>query len=639
MGGISFKDVKNIIRKCLIAIIPITIIFILLINHTESKAMQKIKGYIVNNSNALKDNIIFGMNQNQMLTLLFINILLIFLTIIRYIYIKNKSELGIAENVAKNTNDAVIITDRYNNITYVNESYEKITGYSKEEVMGHTPGNFKSGKHKKEFYKDMWKSINKKGYFRSELWDKRKDGVLYPKDLSIYKINNKLDKKDFKYIGIFTDLTDIKRDQEFIDKLKDYNIDTDLPNENLLFKLINNSISKKQEKFFVVYLSIENYNTIVLNSNENLEYNLKIFIRRINTILDDKNFIAHISKSKFVIGLSSFDSKDKVENFMKKLIDVSKLSYFIRDNELYFDIKAGVCNYPDDGKYVNELLVNSNIALDKAIGTKGKYYLYFDESFKEDIQKEQEIKMMLNKAIIYDEFSINYQPQIDSRNNQIVGAEALLRWNTKKYGFISPAIFIPIAEKTGQIVEIGYWVIDRVFNEYMIFKENINENFRICINISPMQFNDENFIKRIKESIIKNNIDTNYFELEITENLLLDDLTKVNKKLKELKDLGFTIAIDDFGTGYSSLSYIKQLHIDKLKIDRAFIKDYPEKDNGEIADIITIMSRTLRLEVIAEGVETKEQVDYLRSKGCHLIQGYFYSKPIPPSDFVKYLKG
>ncbi|MGO1713343.1 MAG: putative bifunctional diguanylate cyclase/phosphodiesterase, partial [Senegalia sp. (in: firmicutes)] len=258
---------------------------------------------------------------------------------------------------------------------------------------------------------------------------------------------------------------------------------------------------------------------------------------------------------------------------------------------------------------------------------------------KEDIQKEQEIKMMLNKAIIYDEFSINYQPQIDSRNNQIVGAEALLRWNTKKYGFISPAIFIPIAEKTGQIVEIGYWVIDRVFNEYMIFKENINENFRICINISPMQFNDENFIKRIKESIIKNNIDTNYFELEITENLLLDDLTKVNKKLKELKDLGFTIAIDDFGTGYSSLSYIKQLHIDKLKIDRAFIKDYPEKDNGEIADIITIMSRTLRLEVIAEGVETKEQVDYLRSKVCHLIQGYFYSKPIPPSDFVKYLKG
>jgi len=592
----------------------------------------------INDLSIVKDNIIFGMNSGQLWLMTFLITSLFFIISVVYFSKKNKEQLNITEYIARNTNDAVIITDGNNRITYVNKSYEKITGYSKEEVIGFTPGDFKSGSQTREFYKNMWKSINRKNYWRGELWDKRKDGILYPKDLSIYKIKNKFKKDDLKYIGIFTDLTELKKEQEYIDKLKDYNIDTNLPNENLLFKLIDSSIYKSKDKFFVIYFSIENYNSIVLNSEDNLKYILDILIKRINTILDKNDFIAHISKNKFVIGISSLKSKKEIDSFIKKLIGISKLSYFVKDKELYFDLKIGISCYPNDGKNANELIINSNIALDKAIETQGKYYIYFNKSLKEDIQNEYDIKLMLNKAIIYGEFSMNYQPQVNSKTGDVIGAEALLRWNTKKLGPISPAVFIPIAERTGQIVEIGYWVIERVFKEYQILKEKLAKNFRISINISAMQFNDENFLKRIKESVEKNNIDTSYFELEITESLLLSGLKHVNEKLNELRKLGFTIAIDDFGTGYSSLSYIKQLNINKLKIDRAFIKDYPNDDDGEIADIITNMAYKLKLDVIAEGVETEEQIEYLKGKGCYLIQGYYYSKPLEKDDFLDYLK-
>ncbi|NBI07184.1 bifunctional diguanylate cyclase/phosphodiesterase [Senegalia massiliensis] len=605
--------------------------------NTNENYWIAISSFNINDFNIVKDNIIFGMNSGQIWMMILLIVLFLFIITLVYFSKKNKEQLNITEYIAKNTNDAVIITDSNNTITYVNKSYEKITGYSKEEVIGFTPGNFKSGSQTNEFYKDMWKSINRKNYWRGELWDKRKDGILYPKDLSIYKIKNKFKKDDLKYIGIFTDLTELKKEQEYIDKLKDYNIDTNLPNENLLFKLIDSSIYRNKDKFFVIYFSIENYNSIVLNSEDNLKYILDILIKRINTILDKKDFIAHISKNKFVIGISSLKSKEEIDNFIKKLISISKLSYFVKEKELYFDLKVGISCYPNDGKNANELIINSNIALDKAIETQGKYYLYFDKELKEDIQNEYDIKLMLNKAIIYGEFSINYQPQVNSKTGDVIGAEALLRWNTKKLGPISPAVFIPIAERTGQIVEIGYWVIERVFKDYESLKEKIGKNFRISINISAMQFNDENFLRRIKESIEKNKINTSYFELEITESLLLSGLKQVNEKLNELRKLGFTIAIDDFGTGYSSLSYIKQLNINKLKIDRTFIKDYPNNDDGEIADIITNISYKLKLDVIAEGVETEEQIEYLKRKGCYLIQGYYYSKPLAKDEFLEYL--
>ncbi|MGO1469484.1 MAG: sensor domain-containing protein [Tissierella sp.] len=564
------------------------------------------------------------------------SILLFIIVITHYFLRKDKEQLNLTESIASNTNDAVVITNKDTEITYVNNAYEKITGYKKAEVLGLKVSNFKSGKHKEEFYKDMWQNINKKGYWTGELWDKRKDGILYPKKLSIFKIKDKFRKDNLKYVGIFTDLTEIKKEQEYSDKLKDYNMDTNLPNENLLVKLINNNINKNKESFYIMNFSIENYNSILLKFKSDHVF-INFLINRIKKIVSEDDFIAQTNGTKFVIFLSSIKSKKDMNDFLNDFLHQTNQSFYIENKEIFYEIKAGIVNFPKDGKSPDELIINSYMALDKAIDTKSINYVYYDEYLKKNLQKETEINLLLRRAIENNELYVYYQPQIDSNTGNIVGAEALLRWNNEKYGMISPAIFIPIAERTGQIIEIGYFIIERVFKDYVALKHKLNEEFRFSINISPLQFNDKELIPKLKYYINKYKVDATKIEIEITENLLMEDIITINKKLKELEELGMTIAIDDFGTGFSSLSYIKNLNVDKLKIDRAFIKDYPEKDDGEMADIIANIAHKLNLNVIAEGAETKAQVNYLKTIGCNLVQGYYYSKPLERNEFEDYM--
>jgi EAL domain-containing protein (putative c-di-GMP-specific phosphodiesterase class I) len=213
----------------------------------------------------------------------------------------------------------------------------------------------------------------------------------------------------------------------------------------------------------------------------------------------------------------------------------------------------------------------------------------------------------------------------------------LIRWNNKVLGNVSPVVFIPLAEQSGEIITVGYWLIERVFQDYMSMKEKLNADFRISINISPVQFKDSELLPKFKELGEKYQVNFKNFEIEITEGVLVSDVNLINEKLNQFKELGMTIAIDDFGTGFSSLSYLKNLNVDKLKIDRSFIKDYPDKDNGDLAQVITNIAIKLKLKVITEGAETEDQIKYLASIGCNLIQGYYYSPPLPKKDFYEYI--
>jgi EAL domain-containing protein (putative c-di-GMP-specific phosphodiesterase class I) len=253
------------------------------------------------------------------------------------------------------------------------------------------------------------------------------------------------------------------------------------------------------------------------------------------------------------------------------------------------------------------------------------------------MENEIKMEMLLRRAVENDELSIHYQPQVDINKGITVGAEALLRWNNKELGNVSPVVFIPLAEKTGVIIEIGYWIIENVFKDYLLIREKVSRDFRISINISPIQFRDEALIEKIKEFGEKYQVDFSNFEIEITESTFITDVNDINNKFYKFKELGLTIAVDDFGTGFSSLSYLRKLNIDKLKIDRSFIKDYPQNDNGEIAELITNISNKLNLKVITEGAETEEQINHLKSIGCNLVQGYYYSKPLPKEEFYKFL--
>ncbi|WP_160688060.1 EAL domain-containing protein [Clostridium sp. C2-6-12] len=585
----------------------------------------------------VNEQVFLGMRDRDIFILIGVSILILIILSIIYYSQKDKEELNILQKMIENINDAVLITDNKTKITYVNQSFEKITGYTREDVLGLKTNYFKTGKQSAEFYKEMWNSINTKGYWSGELWDKKKDGVLYSKKLSIYTLKDKSNMNITKYMGIFSDLTDSLEKENYIEKLKNYNLKTNLPNENLTNLLINNIIKNQNINFSIIYFTIENYNSLLFKFNEDDTLFINPLIKNIKKLLKEEDFIAQIAKNNFIVGISSYNTKEDVRTFVDKLFNESNKLFRQKEEIIFLDMKAGISSYPEDGKDSNELVSNAYIALNKALNNNEAKYEYYTSELKANMENEIKMEMLLRRAVENDELSIHYQPQVDINKGVTVGAEALLRWNNKELGNVSPVVFIPLAEKTGVIIEIGYWIIENVFKDYLLMREKVSRDFRISINISPIQFRDEALIEKIKEFGEKYQVDFSNFEIEITESTFITDVNDINNKFDKFKELGLTIAVDDFGTGFSSLSYLRKLNIDKLKIDRSFIKDYPQNDNGEIAELITNISNKLNLKVITEGAETEEQINHLKSIGCNLVQGYYYSKPLPKEDFYKFL--
>ena len=588
----------------------------------------------------MNEESLFNIKRALTISLILIGIFILAIVIVTYYFKRDKNQLQLTKNIADSTSDAVIITDSNTDILYANRAFEKYTGYGNKEVIGLKPSNFKSDKQDRDFYKKMWKEITEKGLWQGDLWDKKKNGLIYPKNLTIIAVKNKSNERIVNYIGIFKDLTNEKETEKYVSKLKNYNLNTDLPNENLLVNLIENSMTTEKHLFSIIYFSIENYNKMIVNFGIGRYAALiKKIIRNIESTIEKEDFIAQTSANKFVMVLKSKKTFSQTQEFMNEFVEKTKKAVRLNEKEMYIDIKSGIAMYPKDGENANELISNANISLEMLTRCKGENYKFYRPEFKEFLSRESELELLLSKAIANNELDIYYQPQIETNGEKMVGAEALLRWNSEQLGYVSPAKFIPVAEKTGLIVDIGNWIIDRVCSDVEYFDNLVSGDFKISINISAVQFQDSNVFKNMMEAIEKYGVNPNDLEIEITESLLIEDTYTVNEKLKEFKDIGISVAIDDFGTGFSSLSYLKKLNIDKLKIDRSFIKDYPQLDNGEMAEIITNIGRKLNLKVITEGAETKEQIDYLRSIGCNLIQGYYYSKPLQKEDFKYFAAG
>ncbi|MGD1816628.1 MAG: bifunctional diguanylate cyclase/phosphodiesterase [Pleomorphochaeta sp.] len=616
------------------------------INPSENSKFTKIQEdlwYIINsfdlNSITVFENrVIFNLSLIELSILLISMAFIVLLIAIVHFRNQDKERLALTSKIAENTNDAIIITDSQTNIIFANKTFQQVTGYSLDEVIGKKTSYFKSGLHSKHFYKLMWEKLNKTGFWEGELWDRKKDGLLYPKLLKIYAVEKKYSKKIDKYIGIYHDLSQRKENEKNIDKLKNYNLVTNLPNENLLNKLVKSNV-ENNDFFGLVCFSIINYNDIFFNKAENQIFeNINSFVNKVQSYLNKKDFIAQISKDTFVLGLISFKDRNSLEEFVKDFFQNIKENQNELQHSHYYDIKGGVALFPIDSQDPKGLMRSATIALEAAKFEKTKDYIFSNVKLEESVKNELHLNLLLRKSIQRNELNINYQPQVDISSSSIVGAEALLRWNNMELGNISPYVFIPIAEKTGFIIELGYWLINKVFKDYKKIQHLLPEGFKISINISPIQFNDENLISKLIELSKINDVDLHNFEIEITESVFVSNTNQLNKKLNEIKSLGLSIALDDFGTGFSSLGVLKDLDIDKLKIDRSFIKDYPEKDNGGIAKVIILIANELGLRVITEGAENKVQVDYLYSIGCDLIQGYYYSKPLQLDDLIEYIK-
>lgn len=607
--------------------------------NNEALTFYLIQIFNINDLPIMDNLIFFNLTLLQLFILILINCLSFFVNKFIFTINKDKEQLALTSLIANNTNDGIVITDKKTNIIFVNKAYEKITGYTKNEILGKKTSFFKSGLHQNNFYKKMWDSINTNNYWIGELWDKKKNGLLFPKLLKIYAFENKYTSSIQKYVGIFSDLTKEKETEKNLRKIKNYNFETNLPNQNLLFKLIDTQIKKNDKKVFGIFcFSIINLETVTLNKDKNeLSNVITKFIKDIQQLINEKDLLAQLSKNTFVLGIISINDKEKIKSFVINFFKtINKKSFYKDYVDIFFNIKGGVSIYPEDGENAIELLNSSKMALESA-KDQNKNLVFSSQHVREYIKKQYLMSLYLKDAISNNELFVTYQPQVDSINNKVVGAEALIRWNNPTLGLVSPYIFIPIAEKNGFILDIGYWIIEKVFKDFKKIKDILPENFKFAINISPFQFNDENIIDKILELSKKYDINLSNFELEITENVLVSDIKNVNTKLVEFKNLGLDIAIDDFGTGFSSLSYLQKLLIDKIKIDRSFIKDYPQNDSGSIAKIIVKIATELNLDLITEGVETLDQLNYMKALGCGNIQGYYFSKPLELNEFIEYI--
>ncbi|HOO31566.1 MAG TPA: EAL domain-containing protein [Thermotogota bacterium] len=550
-------------------------------------------------------------------------------------------QLELTRNIAESTNDAVLITDDDTTITYVNHAYEEATGYAASEVIGATPGEFKSGKHDKEFYEKMWQKIEKNGYWEGMLWDRKKNGLIYPKQLRIISIKDKTETRVLNYIGIFSDLSETHKKQNFFENLDYSDGEFRLPNEEMMIELLTQSIKKDNFKFMVLSIMIENYNQLQTTFRDTDFNNSRIFINLIKPLLGENDFVAQTGRNLFAVIVDLENINGSTDEFVFKLHKELTKVMTVNGRNLFFKIKIGVSYWPKDADDLKKLILNSIVALEWTTSHHEAEIAFFSQEMITKLNRENEIEGHLRTAIENNELFVVYQPQINIRTNRIIGMEALLRWESKALGFVPPDKFIPIAEKSSLIINIGNWVIRKVCEDIEYLNKNfigLNETIRCAINLSTVQMEESGFLDKLFNTIAQYDVENSQLEMEITESMLLANEMKNIKNIEKIRDRGIKIAIDDFGTGYSSMSYLNTLPIDKIKVDRVFIKNYPENDDGKLAGILVNMAKSLDIEVLMEGVEIIEQVEFLKKLGCHYIQGYYYSKPLVFKEFIDFLR-
>jgi len=550
-------------------------------------------------------------------------------------------KLHLYEMVFEHAAEGIVITDKNNDIIDINPSFTKITGYSRQDALGKKPSLTKSERHSQQFFKDLWESINRVGHWTGEIWDAKKDGTTFPKRLSINSIRNEKGESNY-YVGVFTDITQNKRTEQQLKELAYYDPLTKLPNRTLFVTLLQKELASAQRHsgmLALLYIDLDKFKYVNDSLGHSQGDDLLVEIaRRFQESSRNSDFLARIGGDEFTLLLTDLKRPEAAASVAQKLIDNATQPVSLKGQKVYIGASIGISIFPNDGDNVDILMKNADMAMYHAKEMGRNNHQYFTQAMNIHVANRLNLERELQHAIEHGEFCLYYQPKVNIQSGQIVGAEALIRWAHPDKGIISPLDFIPIAEETGQIIAVGEWVLRQACQQLQAWKSQLTHSFRIAVNISIGQLRQTDFIHSVNQILNEENMTSDLLEFEITESMMMSDMQKNVAVLNEIKAMGIAISIDDFGTGYSSLSYLKQLPINQLKIDRSFIKDIGfEKDDESITSTIISMSHHLQLTVIAEGVETQQQLDFLKQEGCDEMQGYFFSRPLPADDFSKLL--
>ncbi len=538
--------------------------------------------------------------------------------------------------------EGVMITDVHCKIVSVNTAFEFVTGYTKEEVIGRRPDVLQSGVHGKVFYNQMWKELRQNGEWQGQIWNRRKTGDIYPEWLKIMEMQDH-ENHVIGYCGVFSDLSDEKIVERELKRRSMTDSLTGVSNRfayNERMTVLLNASKNHHYQHAILFLDLDRFKQVNDTLGHSIGDELLVqVVKRIQTLLKNKDIIARYGGDEFVITFTDIHHPKEAVHLGHKIIQLLEEPFIINNQHIFCTSSIGMSLYPLDGEDTESLVNKANKAMYFAKENgKNQCVFYFDE-LQTDAKRILLLDSELRKAIEQKSFELHYQPKVDLQKRQIVGVEALVRWNNEKLGFVSPAEFIPYAEETGLIIPISECIIERACQDVHKLANLGVKNLPIAINISSIHFHQQNFIQSINQILVKNNLPARLFELELTERTIMDNESETIRKLVKLKQMGFKLSVDDFGTGYSSLSYLVQFPIDYLKIDRSFIQHLCfYKDKQAIVDAIIQMAHRLQLKVIAEGVEQQGQVQLLNKMGCDMIQGYYYSKPRKLDQLIEFIE-
>ncbi len=552
---------------------------------------------------------------------------------------ENEAKLRQSATVFENTLEGVYITDKNRNILDVNQSFINITGYQREEVIGSNPKVLSSGKHDKAFFDDMWQSINDTGQWRGEIWNKRKDQTIFPQWLTISCVKDN-DANIVNYVAVFTDITGIKQSQSKLDYLAHHDTLTSLPNRlffNQRLEQALNHAKRADSKLAILFIDLDRFKNINDSFGHIAGDHLLVSLsERLRSTLRLEDTLARISGDEFIILFEDVQCTDSLVGAIEKVMNVFANSFTVEGHNVRITASIGVSLYPMDGDNSTDLIRNADAAMYRAKDEGRNTYEFYTRDLTTKAFERVIMETELRDALSNDEFYLLYQPQFNLLTKRLVGLEALIRWRHPRMQFLPPDQFIPLAEDSGLINPIGEWVLLEACQQA---KQWLDQGFdfgRIAVNISGVQVNKGELFEIVSRTLKQTGLPASSLELEITESFIMKQAETAIIQLNKLRKLGVMLSVDDFGTGYSSLSYLKRLPVHKLKIDRSFVSDILEdSDDKSIVDAIIAMGNSLGLVVIAEGVETLAQEEYVFSSGCNEVQGYYYSKPIPPEEILK----
>lgn len=550
-------------------------------------------------------------------------------------------KLRLSALVLENSSEAVLITDEQNRIVEINPAFTKLTGYTRDEVLGEDPALLRSGRHESAFYRGMWQEIDAHGFWQGEVWNRRKNGEIFAEWLTINTIRNP-DGSVHRYVGLFSDITEKKKSEELIWTQANFDPLTRLPNRRMFNDRLAQDIKKAHRagsKLALLFLDLDRFKEVNDSLGHDAGDGLLIeAAQRIASCVRESDTVARLGGDEFIVILSELGDRSSVERIATAILNALAQPFALGSEVAHVSASLGITLYPDDATTPGAILKNADQAMYAAKNSGRNRFSYFTSVMQEEALHRLRLLNDLHGALKAGELQLYYQPIVEISSGRIFKAEALLRWFHPKRGLINPAQFIPLAEESGLIHEIGDWVFGQAANQAREWASRYAADFQISVNKSPLQIQSQRECCKWRERMLSGKAQGRNLVIEITERLLLDNSPGVTAELLAFRDAGIQLAIDDFGTGYSALSYLKKLDIDYIKLDQSFICNLEtDRSDKALSEAIVVMAHKLGLQVIAEGVETQAQLDLLAGMGCDFAQGFLYSRAIPAQEFEQLL--